>query len=658
MPITDDRTPHLNLPLPYADNMLEDDSDRLRAALTAIDTAVAAKQANLGYTAENLAAKGVANGYAGLGGDGKVPAGQLPSYVDDVIEVANFAALPVTGEFGKIYVTLATNLTYRWGGSAYVEIASSPGSTDVVPEGSVNLYHSDARSLAAIPIASTTVLGKVKVGAGLGIDGAGLLFASAGGGSVMSVVDVVPASNGLSVIPIPAGYVVGAILVAFNGSLLGAGDYTATTGTSITLVGFTAGTVDTFTIISLSSVTIGSLPSGMVGTTQLTDGGVTTVKLADGSVTTAKLGAIASLNGGQLGGLRNRIINGDMRIDQRNSGASITVGATNTAGNYAPYTIDRFVVQSLTSNAGTGAAFSVQQGTGITTRSASSLKITVSTAKAVTESVCAFRVTQSVEGFNVQDFAFGTASAQYVTLSFNVKSSIAGQYSVGISNAGGTRSYAAPYTVTTANVTQTIKITIPGDIAGTWLRTNGSGLTVSFDLGSGSAFQTAANTWGSGNSFSLAGNVFFPGTLSATFEVEQVQLELGSVATTFEQRPYGMELALCQRYYEKSYDQGVVPGSLSENGLVVQRGIADGSGVSGSAISFHVEKRAVPTCIFYSSTTGTVGQWSYTDATHGISAITTTAPSCGTHGFYINAAVTGPWAAVLLYGHWAASAEL
>jgi len=269
MPMTDDRTPHLNLPLPYADNMLEDDSDRLRTALTTIDTAVAAKQSNLGYTAENLAAKGVANGYAGLGGDGRIPAGQLPSYVDDVIEVANFAALPVTGEFGKIYVSLATNLTYRWGGSAYVEIASSPGSTDVVPEGATNLYHTPARAEAAVPIASPTVLGKVKVGAGLGIDGAGLLFASAGGGSVMSVVDVVPASNGLSVIPIPAGYVVGAILVAFNGSLLGAGDYTATTGTSITLVGFTAGTVDTFTIINLATVAIGSLPAGSVGSTQL-----------------------------------------------------------------------------------------------------------------------------------------------------------------------------------------------------------------------------------------------------------------------------------------------------------------------------------------------------------------------------------------------------
>jgi len=82
------------------------------------------KQANLGYTPENLANKGVNNGYASLGGDGKVPSTQLPSYVDDVVEVANFAALPATGETGKIYVTLDNDFVYRWSGSVYVRISS------------------------------------------------------------------------------------------------------------------------------------------------------------------------------------------------------------------------------------------------------------------------------------------------------------------------------------------------------------------------------------------------------------------------------------------------------------------------------------------------------------------------------------------------------
>ena len=103
------------------------------------------KQAVLGFTPEDTAQKGVAGGYASLDGTGKVPAGQLPSYVDDVIEAANFAALPVTGETGKIYITLDTNAQYRWSGSAYTQITASPGTTDAVPEGTGNLYFTEAR---------------------------------------------------------------------------------------------------------------------------------------------------------------------------------------------------------------------------------------------------------------------------------------------------------------------------------------------------------------------------------------------------------------------------------------------------------------------------------------------------------------------------------
>lgn len=104
----------------------------------------------LGYTPENSANKGQANGYASLGSDGKVPSGQLPSYVDDVLEYANLAAFPVTGATGIIYIALDTNKTYRWSGSAYVEISASPGSTDAVPEGSTNLYFTQARARQSI----------------------------------------------------------------------------------------------------------------------------------------------------------------------------------------------------------------------------------------------------------------------------------------------------------------------------------------------------------------------------------------------------------------------------------------------------------------------------------------------------------------------------
>ena len=130
------------------------ETTRATAAEAALQTAINGKQAALGFTAENAANKGAANGYAPLGSDTKISATYLPSYVDDVLEYTNLAAFPATGETGKIYVTLDTNKTYRWSGSAYVEISASPGSTDAVTEGSTNLYFTSARANTAIAAAS------------------------------------------------------------------------------------------------------------------------------------------------------------------------------------------------------------------------------------------------------------------------------------------------------------------------------------------------------------------------------------------------------------------------------------------------------------------------------------------------------------------------
>lgn len=112
--------------------------------------------------------KGAVSGVAPLGLDSKVPSAYLPSYVDDVVEVANYAALPVTGEAGKIYVVIAdethsgSTTQYRWSGSAYSIITSSPGSTDAVPEGTTNLYFTAQRVrdavLTGLSLASSAVV--------------------------------------------------------------------------------------------------------------------------------------------------------------------------------------------------------------------------------------------------------------------------------------------------------------------------------------------------------------------------------------------------------------------------------------------------------------------------------------------------------------------
>ncbi len=137
-------TPAITLNVPTA-------SATNRGVLSAADwITFNGKQAVLGFTPENSANKGAAGGYAPLDGSAKIASTYLPSYVDDVLEYANQAAFPGTGETGKIYVALDVNKTYRWSGSAYVEISASPGSTDAVTEGSTNLYFLGSRVLATV----------------------------------------------------------------------------------------------------------------------------------------------------------------------------------------------------------------------------------------------------------------------------------------------------------------------------------------------------------------------------------------------------------------------------------------------------------------------------------------------------------------------------
>lgn len=124
--------------------------NNLVAAINEVRALAAGKQDALGFTPVNAATVGAAGGVASLDGSGKVPSAQLPSFVDDVLEYANLAAFPVTGETGKIYVRTDTSAQYRWSGSAYIQLVASPGTTDAVPEGSTNLYFTDPRAVAAL----------------------------------------------------------------------------------------------------------------------------------------------------------------------------------------------------------------------------------------------------------------------------------------------------------------------------------------------------------------------------------------------------------------------------------------------------------------------------------------------------------------------------
>jgi len=253
----------------------------------------------------------------------------------------------------------------------------------------------------------------------------------------------------------------------------------------------------------------------------------------------------AVLNVDDLYGFRNRIINGDMRIDQRNAGASVNnVAAAGT------YVLDRWRYY------GTSASkFSVQQNAGSVTPPVgftNYLGITSLSANSPA-STDEYLLEQRIEGLNIADLGFGAANAQTITLSFWVRSSLTGTFSGVVKNSGGNRSYPFSYTISAANTWTNISLSIAGDTTGTWLTTNGSGLSVGFNLGTGSTYLQTAGAWTSSFANGSTGSVNVLGTNGATFYITGVQLEKGTVATPFERRPFGMELALCQRYYYKLF---------------------------------------------------------------------------------------------------------
>ena len=248
-------------------------------------------------------------------------------------------------------------------------------------------------------------------------------------------------------------------------------------------------------------------------------------------------GIAQSANQGQF---KNRIINGAMMIDQRNAGASVTLTSANGV-----YGVDRFE-----SYANTDGTVTVQRVSDAPTGFVNSIRHTTTTADSSLSAAQRVQVVQKIEGFNVADFGLGTASAATFTVSFWVKSSLTGTFGGSMINGGYTRSYPFSYTINSANTWEQKSVTIAGDTSGTWLTDNQRGLTLCFGLGVGSNFVGTANTWQAGEFLAPAGAVSVVGTLNATWQVTGVQLEKGSTATSFDYRPYGTELALCQRYYE------------------------------------------------------------------------------------------------------------
>ena len=345
-------------------------------------------------------------------------------------------------------------------------------------------------------------------------------------------------------------------------------------------------------------------------------------------------------------GFRNRIINGDMRIDQRNAGASVTINTL--AGGY---TVDRwfgtgkasagvFTVQRLSASAPSG--FTNYLGCTVTT-------------SATPGSTDAYVIGQFIEGFNVADLAWGSASAKSITISFRVYSSLTGTFGGSVANNAANRCYPFSFSISSASTWETKTITIPGDTTGTWTTDNTAGIKLYLDLGSGSSLRGTAGSWGSTFYTGVTGGTNVISTNSATFYITGVQLEVGSVATPFERRPYGTELSLCQRYFQKSFPVNTAPAqNVGGTGAFYSQSHASNAPASGQII-FPVQMRDTPSTFTTYNTSAANGNWRNLTASSDINAALQSTSATGAF-ITSNTQVMAQYAVAAI--QWAASAEL
>lgn len=358
------------------------------------------------------------------------------------------------------------------------------------------------------------------------------------------------------------------------------------------------------------------------------DATVATADIADNAVTVGKLGALTA-----IGDLLGYTGTAHVRVPVGNDGkvlaadSSTTPGLTwQTVGSLAPTAFKNKLINGNFDFWQRGTSFAAIANTaysadrwrfgnssaGVVTISqetstlpstadvASALKVTVTTADASLGSGDVMYVEQRIEGYNLRPL-----KSKLLTLSFWVRSSKTGTYSVALQNSAGDRSLIGTYTINSANTYEFKTVALSHSATGTWDYATGTGLRVIFTLMAGSTFQSTSGTWQGGLFFGTSGSVNFVDTNGGTLYFAQVQLEAGGFATPFEERPVGSEFALCKRYYERSYALGTATGTASLGPIVciVTNGTLAGS-TSGNVITpfvlpYKAEKRAAPTVVMY-----------------------------------------------------------
>lgn len=343
----------------------------------------------------------------------------------------------------------------------------------------------------------------------------------------------------------------------------------------------------------------------------------------------------------------NLLLNPSMEIDQANEGASVPL----TSGTPA------FVLDGWSAGFHSASAtISAQRVSDSPAGFANSLKLTVGTGASVAAGDYLF-IRQPIEANNLTALALGTSSAATVCVSFQVKSSIGSYaFSAALQNFAGTRSYPLNFTIPSSATWTPVSACFQLDTGGTWV-TSGTagGAYLIVTAAAGSTFQGTVNTWNVGNFYGTSSDTnTILSTSSATFQVTGVKLEASPVATLFVRRPFGEEIALCQRQFEKSFSPGTVLASATQAGTSFIYMASSGL-VGGQTVIFKQSKRTVPTMTLYSPHTGATGF--LFDGNNGTD-VTGNLLSTGANGFAWYGAASAAAGSVNLQAQWAADARL
>ena len=309
-----------------------------------------------------------------------------------------------------------------------------------------------------------------------------------------------------------------------------------------------------------------------------------------------------ALDVGQIGGRRNLIINGAMQVAQR--GTSFTFSNGNNQ-----FVVDRF---QASENGTPSFVFTVSQDTDAPSNFKQSVKFDCTTAESSLAVGARATFRQKIEAQDLQSLAYGTADAQSITLSFWVKTNVTGTYTVWFYNEDGNRQTTNTFSISAQDTWERKTVLISPDTVGSINNDNGTGLQIEITLAAGTNYTTGTalnGEWETGTTTvnrSVGQTANLASSTSNYFNITGVQLEVGSVATPFEHRSYGEELALCQRYYQKSYDIDTVPGTVADSGRVYNTYLQVATLSEGTP--FATAMRAAPTVVIYSPNTGASGK--------------------------------------------------